>query len=161
MKLTKYAQSCMLIETKGKRILVDPGVYEYTDVLLKEGWNNIDFILVTHWHQDHCHEPAVQEIMKEGKTKFYTSQEVAKKYPGLNTTVVKEGDVLKEDQLAIIVVKAVHGFAPFLKGGKEINENETDLFKGNTLNFDYDDFISGKRLENNVFVQTADIIIVH
>ena len=25
MKLTKYAQSCFLIETEGKKILIDPG----------------------------------------------------------------------------------------------------------------------------------------
>lgn len=28
MKLTKYGQSCILIETKNKRILIDPGYLE-------------------------------------------------------------------------------------------------------------------------------------
>ena len=44
---------------------------------------------------------------------------------------------------------------------KNVKPFESSLFKGNTLEFDYDDFISGKRLENNVFIQTGDIIIVH
>lgn len=35
------------------------------------------------------------------------------------------------------------------------------LFKGNTLEFDYDDFLKGKKLERNVPVKSGDIIIVH
>lgn len=34
------------------------------------------------------------------------------------------------------------------------------LFKGNTLEFDYDDFLKGKRLEKNITVKSGDIIIV-
>lgn len=35
------------------------------------------------------------------------------------------------------------------------------LFKGNTLEFDYDDFLKGKKLERNISVKSGDIIIVH
>lgn len=35
------------------------------------------------------------------------------------------------------------------------------LFKGNTLEFDYDDFLKGKKLERNIPVNSGDIIIVH
>ena len=34
------------------------------------------------------------------------------------------------------------------------------LFKGNTLEFDYDDFLKGKKLERNITVKSGDIIIV-
>lgn len=36
-----------------------------------------------------------------------------------------------------------------------------NLFKGNTLEFDYDDFLKGQKLEKNIFVKSGDIIIVH
>lgn len=36
-----------------------------------------------------------------------------------------------------------------------------ELFKGNTLDFDYDDFLAGKRLERNILIKPGDIIIVH
>ncbi len=35
------------------------------------------------------------------------------------------------------------------------------LFKGNTLEFDYDDFLKGKNLEKNISIKSGDIVIVH
>ena len=43
---------------------------------------------------------------------------------------------------------------------KKIKAEDKSLFKGNTLVFDYDDFISGKTLDKNIFVQSNDIIII-
>lgn len=44
---------------------------------------------------------------------------------------------------------------------ERVKEPTKKLFKGNTLTFDYDDFVSGKKLENNIFIQSGDIIIVN
>ena len=44
---------------------------------------------------------------------------------------------------------------------EEIKEEDASLFKKNVLIFDYDDFISGKSLSKNVFVNANDIIIVN
>ena len=41
-------------------------------------------------------------------------------------------------------------------GGKH-----SKLFDGNTLEFDYGDFLSGKHLEKNIEIKSGDIIIVH
>lgn len=41
------------------------------------------------------------------------------------------------------------------------NPGENSLFKGNTLKFDYDDFLAGKKLEYNIFIKSDDIVIVH
>jgi polysaccharide export outer membrane protein len=41
------------------------------------------------------------------------------------------------------------------------NAGEDELFKGNTLQFDYDDFLAGKKLEKNILIKSGDIIIVH
>lgn len=38
---------------------------------------------------------------------------------------------------------------------------DSPLFKGNTLKFDYDDFLSGRKLESNILIKSDDIIIVH
>lgn len=40
-------------------------------------------------------------------------------------------------------------------------EKNKELFSGNTLKFDYDDFLDGKKLERNVLLEPGDIIIVH
>jgi L-ascorbate metabolism protein UlaG (beta-lactamase superfamily) len=123
MKITKFGQSCILLETKGKRILIDPGKLQFEDSLLEKDWINIDLILVTHKHGDHCYDDAVKEIVKGGKTEFYTSKEVADGHPELNPKPIKVGDKIKLGDIQIEVVKAVHGYLPHLKGGNEIFEN--------------------------------------
>ncbi|MEK6959146.1 MAG: MBL fold metallo-hydrolase [archaeon] len=123
MIITRYAQSCVLIETNGKRILTDPGYLNYDESLL-EKWNKIDILLVTHKHKDHCHIPAILAILKNPKTMFYASQEVATAYPEIkNTVVVKEKDIVRLGDIKITVTKAVHGYIPSLKGGNEVKEN--------------------------------------
>ncbi len=123
MRLTRFGQSCILIETNNKRVLIDPGSLLYDDSLLKESWINIDVLLVTHKHGDHCNVEAINEIVKNPKTRFYTTQEVADAYTQLSPQIVKTGEVLDFDDIKVEVVKAVHGYIPTLKGGKEIKEN--------------------------------------
>ena len=121
MKITKFAQSCVLIETKGKRILVDPGYLEFDKSLLKKGWNDIDILLVTHKHGDHCYDDAIIEIVKNLKTEFYTTKETAKEHSKLNPKIIKQGDVLKFGSIKVTAVKMVHGYIPLLKG-REVKE---------------------------------------
>ena len=64
MKITKYNQSCLLIETNNKRILVDPGTIGYDESILNE-WSNINYILVTHRHPDHCNKEAINKITEQ------------------------------------------------------------------------------------------------
>lgn len=40
-------------------------------------------------------------------------------------------------------------------------EKDKGLFNGNTLKFDYDEFLAGKKLEKNMLIQPGDIVIVH
>lgn len=61
MTITKYGQCCLLIEVAGKRILTDPGVYSrgYGNL------TNLDLILITHEHQDHCHIEALTALVAQ------------------------------------------------------------------------------------------------
>jgi polysaccharide export outer membrane protein len=43
---------------------------------------------------------------------------------------------------------------------EQVKERDAHLFQRNTLEFDYNDFVSGKGLESNIFIQSGDIIIV-
>jgi len=122
MKLTRFAQSCLLIETKGKRILVDPGNLFFEESLLTDYWNNINLIFVTHKHSDHCYAPAILDIMKNPQTKFYSTSEVAEKYIDIHSEIIKVWDILQFDEITIKVVPAVHGFLPQLKWGGEVLE---------------------------------------
>jgi polysaccharide biosynthesis/export protein len=44
---------------------------------------------------------------------------------------------------------------------EKVRDSEKSLFKKNTLQFDYDDFVSGDNLEKNILIQSGDIIIVN
>ncbi len=44
---------------------------------------------------------------------------------------------------------------------KEIQDRDQENFRGNTLKFSYDDFISGKSIESNIFIRPGDYLIVN
>ncbi len=117
MKITKYPQSCFLLETNDKNILVDPGSIGFEESFL-EKWKKADCVLITHKHGDHCHA----EVLKDFDCPIYATQETQDSYPDLNINLVKEGDVLDLDFAKVEVVKAVHGYIPYLRGEKEIHE---------------------------------------
>lgn len=144
MKITKYPQSCFMLEVANKNILVDPGTLSYKPEFADE-WKKADFILVTHRHGDHCNA----EVIKEFTAPIYSSSEVATAYPNLKIIVAKTGDKLQlANGICVDVVNAVHGWTPILKHNKaEIRENigfivnaegKKIWFTSDTLCFDND-----------------------
>ncbi len=61
MKIKKLGHCCLVIETKGKRIMTDPGSYTVNEQVKEK---NIDLVLITHEHQDHLHVESLKEIIK-------------------------------------------------------------------------------------------------
>ena len=120
MKITKFPQSCLLIETKGKKILVDPGNLKYKDEYF-DVWNAVDIILITHKHPDHCNTEVLQKLDKN--ITIYSTKEVQDTNESLNINIVKENDTIELDNVKIEVVHAIHGYQPLLKGNKEVHEN--------------------------------------
>ena len=120
MKITKYPQSCLLIETKGKTILIDPGNLKYKEEYL-DAWNKADIVLITHKHPDHCNTEVIEKLDKN--IRIYSSKEVQDSNECLKINIVKEGDKIEVEDVKIEVVKAIHGYQPLLKGTKEVHEN--------------------------------------
>lgn len=120
MKITKYPQSCLLVETKGKKILIDPGTLKYKEEYF-DVWNNVDIILITHKHADHCNTEILERI--SNSIKIYSTKEVQDANKNLNINVIKENDIIELENIKVEVVNAIHGYQPLLKGEKEVNEN--------------------------------------
>lgn len=121
MKITKYPQSCLLIETKGKKILIDPGTLKYKKEYFNI-WNSVDIILVTHKHSDHCNAEILSQINKT--IKIYSSNEVKNTYPELPISIVREGEKIDiNNEVTIDVVHAEHGYIPPMKTGAKVIEN--------------------------------------
>jgi L-ascorbate metabolism protein UlaG (beta-lactamase superfamily) len=120
MKLTKYAQSCILIEEAETTILIDPGEYSKPEELAQLA-KKADYILITHKHADHYNEKIIQTNLKTG-AKIFSTKETAAFYPKTQFEIIKAGDKIKAGNLMIETVKAVHGYNPLLKGEKEVHE---------------------------------------
>lgn len=121
MKITKFPQSCLLIETKGKKILIDPSNLKYKEEYF-DIWNHVDIILITHKHSDHCHTEVLEKINKN--IEIYSSSEVKNAHPTLPIKVVKENDMINvNDTIKIEVVHAEHGYIPPMKLGAKVIEN--------------------------------------
>lgn len=114
MKITKYAQSCVLIELKNKKILIDPGTYCYDENFKPEDWKNIDILLLSHGHRDHCLPEAVGIIYKNNKPLIIGSKWVGEILSEKNIPVeiFEVGQVKKLDKISIKAVRAKHGEHP-------------------------------------------------
>jgi len=76
MNITKYGHSCLLIEEDDARILIDPGAWSEGHTTLTD----IDAILITHEHLDHCDPESLQQILRLNKDAIiYTNDGVGKK----------------------------------------------------------------------------------
>lgn len=66
MKISKYVHSCLLIEEQDKTILIDPGNYTAEEKILNiSRLEKLDFVLITHEHQDHLDITLIQELVRK------------------------------------------------------------------------------------------------
>lgn len=64
MKITKYLHSCVLLEESDKTYLFDPGNYTANaNVLDLDTLEKLDYLLITHEHQDHMETPLIKKIL--------------------------------------------------------------------------------------------------
>lgn len=114
MKITKYGQSCVLVE-ESKKILIDPG-----DLVKNPEELKADILLITHRHSDHCFPENIKIIQKNNPDiKIFCNNQVKEilNKEGIECELVKTGDVIEEDSVKIEVVKAVHGYIPKMGKG--------------------------------------------
>lgn len=108
MRITKFGHCCMLVEEAGLRVLVDPGVYnEFPDV------SDIDVLLITHEHADHCHIDSVIKIVKENRSmEIITHQAVASllESNGISATVISDGENIERKGVLIGSRGHTHAF---------------------------------------------------
>ncbi|MCL1592879.1 MAG: MBL fold metallo-hydrolase [Actinomycetia bacterium] len=63
--ITKLVHACLLIETEGTRVLVDPGSFSWQDERLDLGMvEGVDRVLITHEHGDHVSVPFVKGVLE-------------------------------------------------------------------------------------------------
>jgi len=110
MKVTKYAQSTILIEERGTALLIDPGKYNFENRgISRDFFRHINLLFITHRHEDHYDLEAVKTIYLQSKPKIYTVSEVSSslKKEGIDSVIFKVGNTIEEGPFSI---KAIHTY---------------------------------------------------
>mgnify|MGYP003525498125 FL=1 len=106
MKITKFGHCCLLIEVGELRILTDPGNYNTCPLD-----TDIDILLITHEHQDHCHTDAIDIIQSKNPTlEIITHKGVGEilKAHDIPWTNIRSGETLTRKHQAIQSVGSEH-----------------------------------------------------
>lgn len=108
MKITKLGHCCLLIETKGKRILTDPGSYT---IEAHSKIENIDYILFTHEHQDHYHIESLKVILeKNPQVVIYSNNSVSELLDkeDIKHTQVNHNDYVSLGEITVVGIGEKH-----------------------------------------------------
>lgn len=108
MKITKLGHCCLLIETKGKRILTDPGSYT---VEAHSKLKDIDYILFTHEHQDHYHVESLKIILENNpEAIIYSNSSVSELLDkeGVQHILVKNEDSISLGEISVSGIGEKH-----------------------------------------------------
>lgn len=106
MRITKFVHSCLLVETAEIRVLIDPGNFSYQSHLLNvRKLEDLDFIVITHEHADHYHEPFLRLLSRAfPRAAVVTNNDLADKVKALKLpNPLRTGS---EDNL--VIFEAVH-----------------------------------------------------
>ncbi|MBN2202894.1 MAG: MBL fold metallo-hydrolase [Candidatus Aenigmarchaeota archaeon] len=154
MRITKYPQSCILIEIENKKILVDPGRYCYGENFKPEDWKDIDVLLLTHGHTDHCSPDAVKTIYENNKPKIIGSKWVGEILSEIDVphVIIFPGQEEVFEKFSIEAVKALHGESPVMSSSPK--ETVGFLIKSEKILYHCSDTLYMKDKPN------ADIVFV-
>jgi L-ascorbate metabolism protein UlaG (beta-lactamase superfamily) len=82
MKITRYFQSCLLVEEGNARILIDPSAHEKD-----RDFGKLDAVLYTHEHSDHFDADLAKTFVEEGIAPVYANASTAKQIDASKTEV--------------------------------------------------------------------------
>ena len=154
----KRLRSSVYIEYKNKRFVIDCGP-DFRQQVLANKVEHIDFILLTHKHNDHVggmddvrsfnyiqkeNMPIYgsKETLKDIKNRFYYSFE-KRPYPGtpkFDLLEVEKGRLIEVGDMSIIPIEVLHGSMPilgyrigdftYITDAKHIAEDQIELVRG-------------------------------
>jgi L-ascorbate metabolism protein UlaG (beta-lactamase superfamily) len=102
MKITRYPQSCMLIEKHGRKIVIDPGNGFKEKYGIQE-FDGVEAVLYTHLHPDHA-DPELAENFQELGVELYGNAATSNHLTSVDVNLL-ENQV--EAEIAGFTVKAL------------------------------------------------------
>jgi len=111
MKVTKYPQSCLIIEQDGKRIGIDPGSF-VAEKYNAEDLLPLDAILVTHEHPDHANPELIKALAQNGKVPVIANQSTKNLLGDVVTQVVVDSEEFEVAGIKIVARELPHCLLP-------------------------------------------------
>jgi L-ascorbate metabolism protein UlaG (beta-lactamase superfamily) len=110
MKVMKFPQSCLLVESEGHKIIIDPGVHFLQSHHLNE-LKGVEAVLYTHQHSDHYDEDIASALLEQG-VHMYANDATADLIGTEKVTVVHDGDNLMVAGFEVIARELPHCLLP-------------------------------------------------
>ena len=104
MKITRYFQSCLLIEEGKARILIDPSGHDKQTI---DKLGELDAVFYTHEHPDHFDAEMAQTFVEQGIAPVYVNASTAKLIKA-SKTVVKDRQEVNINGVKIKVIELPH-----------------------------------------------------
>ena len=103
MKIKKIGHCCLIIETKGIRIMTDPGTFTSA----QDEEKNIAIIVISHEHADHFHIESVKKVLANNpEAKIITNSAVGKLLDAENISY----EVVEHGSSATVLDIVLEGF---------------------------------------------------
>ncbi|HLC99622.1 MAG TPA: MBL fold metallo-hydrolase [Patescibacteria group bacterium] len=107
MTITKIGHSCLVLEEKKARILIDPGAYSTGQKSVR----GIDLVLITHEHPDHLDVPSLKIVLQNNpQASVLTNAGVANilKKEGISSKIISNGERIVVKDVSIVGVGTKH-----------------------------------------------------
>lgn len=140
MNITRYIQSCLLIEEDGTRILIDPSGQEKES---SDKFGQLNAVLYTHEHADHF-DPGLAKQFLDKNIPVYANASTAKQIDG-NPNVVEDGIEFSVGSIKIKAIELPHCLMP---DGSEGPQNTGYLINNRFLDPGDSTELEGLQVEN-------------
>lgn len=105
MKVTKLEHATLVLERNGETLIVDPGFYTRE----MSGYQNVVGIVLTHNHDDHCHQDQIDRILRDNpNAQILGTQEVVERLKPRAASAVHHGDFYKLGTFTIEFFGSMH-----------------------------------------------------
>lgn len=90
MKITRYPQSCLMLENDGHKIVIDPGS-DFEKVHDRKGLEGVNAVLYTHEHPDHF-DADLAKYLKDQGAQLFGNKSTAKLLSDSDMQIVEDGE---------------------------------------------------------------------
>lgn len=104
MKVTRYFQSCLLIEDNGARILIDPSGQEKQRL---SDFGKLDAVFYTHEHSDHFDAEMAKTFVEQAVAPVYANASTAKLIEA-SKTIVDDGREYEVNGMKVKAIELPH-----------------------------------------------------